>query len=78
MGSCLCKEKNDEAAAEQEARDLDARAKAAEAAERRQQEYAQSAHGRATAASIEKAQKERERDANRGGSDAPLMRWQVG
>lgn len=63
--------------AEDEERNREARANAADAAMRRQQQYEATPHGRATKASIEKAKRE-QAAASRGASDAPMMRWQVG
>jgi len=75
MGCCFSTETEEERAAQAE-RDREARMRAAEAAERRQQEYENTPHGRATKASIEKANKERAQGGS--SSDGPLMRWQVG
>lgn len=74
MGCIPSKQKTEE----EEARHREARANAAEAAVRRQQQYDATPHGRATKASIEKAKREQAAAAARGASDAPMMRWQVG
>jgi hypothetical protein len=75
MGNCFGAESAESKADEAERSRL-ARAKAAEAASRRQAEYEATPHGRATKASIEKAKREQAAQSRPG--DAPLMRWQMG
>ncbi|KAG8468054.1 hypothetical protein KFE25_007106 [Diacronema lutheri] len=75
MGSCLGIESKEEKAQEEERNRL-ARLKAAEAATKRQDEYAATPHGRATKKSLENMKREQAAGSRPG--DAPLMRWQVG
>ncbi|RCV19060.1 hypothetical protein SETIT_3G353600v2 [Setaria italica] len=79
MGQCPCF--GSAQAAEQERRaeadrheSQDARAKAAEAAQRRQEEFDKSAAGRAAKAQM-KAMKESKTTSNQG---EPVLKWQMG